>query len=68
LTQSILSYTDNRGTTWEPIITLLGNPGSYDWTVPSANSANCKVKVVLKNKLGTTMGTDLSNSTFMIKP
>jgi cysteine-rich repeat protein len=64
-----LYYTYNGGTNWILIYTFLNsNPGTYSWRVPSANSANCKVKVVLKDKLGTTIGSDVSDTIFTISP
>jgi len=65
-----LFYTYNGGTNWILIYTLLrDNPGSYSWSVlPSANSANCKVKVILKDAYGNTIGTDVSDEVFTIQP
>jgi hypothetical protein len=48
--------------------TLTGNPGSYNWTVPSVSSTKCKVKVILKDAGGTKVGTDTSNKNFTIGP
>jgi hypothetical protein len=65
-----LFYTLNGGTTWKPIITLAGNPGTYIWTVPSvtAPKTKCKVKVVLRNAAGATIGSDISDAFFTIQP
>jgi hypothetical protein len=63
-----LFYTYNGGTNWILIYTLNGNPGSYRWRVPGANSANCKVKVVLKDANLVTVGSDVSDELFTIKP
>jgi hypothetical protein len=62
-----LFYTTGKGI-WNYIKTVVGNPGTANWTVPAAASARCKVKVVLQDALGKTMGTDMSDSTFTIGP
>jgi len=67
----ILKYTKNGGNTWNKIVTLDGNPGSYhDWTVPNVpkTKIKCKVKVVLKDARGNTVGSDTSDSSFTIEP
>jgi hypothetical protein len=61
-------YTINGGSKWIVIKTLTGNPGTYNWTVPSASSSNCKVKVVLKDVNGKTVGNDISDGLFTIQP
>jgi hypothetical protein len=65
--KTVLQYTTN-GTTWTRIKILTGNPGSYNWTVPSVSSTKCKVKVILKDADGTKVGTDVSNKNFTIQP
>ena len=62
-----LFYTYNGGATWILIKTLNGNPGAYNWRA-SANSANCKVKVVLMDAIGKTIGSDVSDHLFTISP
>ena len=62
-----LFYTTGGGI-WNLIKTVIGNPGTSNWKVPAAASANCKVKVVLKDALGKTMGTDVSDAVFSIGP
>jgi len=69
--KAILSYTENGGTTWKPIITFNNgypNPGSYSWTVPWAGSikSKCKMKVVLTDWNGISVGTDTSDNFFSI--
>jgi len=67
----ILKYTINGGRTWKKIATLDGNPGSYnEWTVPDVpkTKSKCKVKVVLKDAAGNTVGNDTSDSSFTIEP
>ena len=63
-------YTKDGGATWNPIESIGGNPESYHWLVPAVNSAKneCKVKVVLKDGDGKTVGADSSNSFFTIRP
>jgi hypothetical protein len=66
-----LLYTKNGGATWKPITTITGsNPESFDWTVPTVTKekTNCKVKVVLKDISGITVGKDVSDSSFTIQP
>ena len=64
-----LSYTRDGGVTWTKIpATIAGNPGRYTWTVPSKKGTQCKVKVVLKDLTGKTVGSDMSDTFFSIKP
>jgi hypothetical protein len=65
-----LFYTKNGGTTWNPITTIPGNPGTYSWTLPAGTTTKtkCKVKLVLKDAAGNKVGSDLSDSTFTIQP
>jgi len=66
-----LSYSKNNGIKWHPITTIEGsNPGTYDWIVPSLTKAkkNCKVKVVLKDSAGHSIGKDISDQVFMMQP
>ena len=65
-----LYYTMNGGTTWNLIATLSGNPGSYTWYIPQVNvkKEKCKVKVVLKDAAGRTVGSDKSDRNFTITP
>ena len=66
-----LKYTKNGGTTWLPIDTLTGgDPGTYVWTVPGVpkTKSKCKVKVVLKDAAGKTVGTDTSDGYFTTEP
>jgi hypothetical protein len=66
----VLSYTLNNGETWKTIDTS-GDPlddGSFDWPVPSVNGTKekCKVKIVLKDAQGKTVGSDVSDEKFTI--
>jgi photosystem II stability/assembly factor-like uncharacterized protein len=59
-----LEYTINGGTTWQVIDQQIpALPGSYAWTVPSANSSNAKVR--LKNAINNLV-LDESNNFFTI--
>jgi hypothetical protein len=68
----ILSYTLDGGVTWKAITTYTGgnNPGTHPWTVPtvSTSKTKCKVKVVLKDSAGNTIGSDVSDAFFTISP
>ncbi len=57
-----LDYSTNSGANWTAIIASTENDGSYSWTVPSAPSINCLVRV------SETDGnpTDQSNAVFTI--
>jgi hypothetical protein len=62
-----LFYTTNGGSTWKAIKTLIGNPGSHNWTIPNVSSSSCKVKVVLKDSSNVTIGSDMSDGVFTIQ-
>jgi hypothetical protein len=65
-----LYYTKDGGTTWPSIKGAVpGNPGYYDWT-PSVGKtkSKCKVKVVLMDAAGNSLGSDLSDGYFTISP
>jgi len=68
----ILSYTLDGGFTWKAITTYTdgNNPGTHPWTVPtvSTSKTKCKVKVVLKDSAGNTIGSDVSDYFFTISP
>ena len=65
-----LLYTLDGGSTWKTIATLSSNPGAYDWTVPTVTKtkSNCKVRVMLKDSSGNSLGKDDSNATFTLHP
>jgi len=58
-------YSTNSGTAWTQIATSQAYSGTYAWTVPSVNSANCRVSVEAIN-VGDLTGTDMSNADFTI--
>jgi hypothetical protein len=66
-----LFYTLNNGTTWISIPGVPpGNPGSFAWTAPPvpATRPKSRVKVVLKDIDGVTLGSDISDYKFTINP
>jgi hypothetical protein len=72
-----LYYTKDGGVTWNPICdpitgkcALTGNPGSYEWEVPTVGKwkDKCKVKVMLKDASGNILGEDASDRWFAIQP
>ncbi len=65
-----LLLTKNGGQTWDEIGAPIGNPKSYVWKVPSVNKVKkkCKLKVVLRDANGDTIGRDLSDFSFTIQP
>jgi Tol biopolymer transport system component len=67
----VLKYTKNGGRTWKKITAIEGdNPGTHSWTVPDVpeTKSKCKVKVVLKDAAGNTVGKDTSDGYFTIQP
>ncbi len=66
-----LYYTTDGGTTWKEIDPTASktNTGAYDWTVPTVTTTKtkCKVKVVLKDAVGITVGSDTSDANFTIQ-
>ena len=65
-----LLYSVNKGKSWHPIATLTGSFESYEWTVPEVvkRKTKCKVKVVLKDAGGVTLGSDVSDAYFRVNP
>jgi hypothetical protein len=59
-----LYYTKDGGITWNAITKLIGNPGSYPWTVPivGKTKAQCEAKVELIDAFGNILGADKSDS------
>jgi hypothetical protein len=65
-----LMLSRDGGTTWEKIDVIEGNPGFYEWLVPSFGAlyANCKIKVILLSKTGRKVGSSVSMGLFTIIP
>lgn len=65
-----LRYTKDGQKTWKTIVTRSGNPGSYNWKVPTVLNIKkrCRVKVVLFDSLGSIIGSDKSDKVFTIHP
>ena len=65
-----LLYSVDKGKSWHPIATLTGSFRSYDWTVPAVvkRKTKCKVKVVLMDAEGVTLGSDVSDAYFRVNP
>jgi hypothetical protein len=67
-----LSYTLDNGVTWKTINTTgdSSDDGSFLWNVPEVaeEKNNCKVKIVLKDASGKTLGSDVSDGVFTIQP
>jgi len=66
ITSSDIDYTYDAGNTWVDIVTLDGNPGSYNWTVPSTPSTQCLVKVTCFDAAANS-GFDVSDNFFTIE-
>ena len=67
----VLSYTLNNGRRWMRIDTAADSvdDGSFIWNVPNVPNQknNCKVKIVLKDASGNTVGSDVSDGVFTIQ-
>ena len=68
--QTELFYTKDGGATWNLIDSIGGDLENYNWLVPTVKSAKneCKVRVVLKDVDGKTVGADSSDNLFTIHP
>lgn len=62
-----LQYSTDGGASWKNIVNLSSNTEQYLWTIPSAPSSKCKVKVILKDSYGNVIGSDVSDKSFTIK-
>jgi hypothetical protein len=65
-----IHYTKDAGVTWHLVATLPGNPGTYEWTVPTVGEkkTQCRIKVVLRDSNGGAVGSDVSDGYFTILP
>ena len=55
-------YKLNNSFFWKLAGTLNGNPGNYNWTVPTVNqNSNVTIKIVFRNNMGTVLGVAVSN-------
>jgi hypothetical protein len=64
-----LYYTKNKGTTWTLITALAGDETYYEWSpLPAVTTrkTKCKVKVVLKDANGVTLGIDRTDGYFTL--
>jgi hypothetical protein len=70
VTTTEIYYRTDDSLPWILLKTRSGNPGSVGWIIPNVDEPenNCKVKVVLRNSLGYTLGADASDSYFTIQP
>lgn len=65
-----LIYTLNGGTTWKLLANVFDNPGTYSGTVPLVTTTKnkSKIKVLLRDSIGRTVGTDTSDGWIIISP
>jgi hypothetical protein len=71
--QSVKIYgSPNEGQpgTWRLLTTIQGNPGYYNWTVPSVGTIKdkCRLGVMLLDSGSTNIGQDMSDNNFTIQP
>lgn len=60
-----IDYSLDSGLTWNVITNVTNNDGSHSWVVPSVNSSKALVRV---SEYGNASLSDISNTTFTIKP
>ncbi|BCR06689.1 hypothetical protein DESUT3_37580 [Desulfuromonas versatilis] len=65
-TRYLVRYSINGGASWLPIANVEGT--SFDWTVPSADSANCLIRVTAYDAGGAWLANDVSDNPFTIAP
>jgi len=58
-----IEYSTNGGSSWSTVVASTPNDGTYQWTVPSTLSTQCKVKV---SDAATGTPSDVSNGVFTI--
>ena len=59
-----IEYTTDNGAIWQTIISSTANDGVHDWTIPSLNSTQCKVRV---SEASDGDPSDISNNSFTIR-
>ena len=60
-----INYSLDSGLTWQPIVSVTNNTGSYSWSVPATFSNKCLVKI---NDYSTPSVYDVSDAIFSINP
>jgi len=60
-----IAYSTDDGASWKSIATDLPNSGSYDWTVPAADSTDVLVRVTATDGVSNSRN-DASDSTFTV--
>lgn len=60
-----IDYSSNSGTTWTSVASGLANTGTYNWTVPSVDGSNFRIRVTALDDVGMT-GSAQSSSSFTI--
>jgi len=60
----MIEYSTNSGSSWNTIIASTSNTGTYNWTIPNTPSVNCLVRI--SDTSGT--ASDVSNAVFTIDP
>ena len=66
-TNVVIEFSTNAGTTWNTIVNVTSNTGSYTWTIPVTDFPlpNCKVRI---SDFSNTSINDVSNTVFTIAP
>jgi hypothetical protein len=60
-----IEYSTSNGASWQTIDPNASNTGSYQWTIPDANSQQCLARI---SKVGDPTLYDVSDSVFTIYP
>ena len=63
-------HSRDGGQSWSLVTSLAGNPGRYDWLVPSpkAMRRNCRLRVELRDSKGNILAFDTNADSFAIQP
>lgn len=64
---TLVDYSVDGGNEWTRIATLMGNPGSFLWTVTGPPSTTCRVRVTCYDAVGL-IGSDMSDDDFCPPP